>query len=463
VRALAAALAALLGTAPAFAARGAAEAVVEVDTSFQSVVVRPGDTLWSIAHAWLKDPAKWDEILKYNRLPTSDPTVALPGMTLRVPIKLIKTGLRAAHLVYAVNRVLFRRKDRPDWKETKPLMELFQGDGLRTLDDSRARVKFINKDLLSLEANSMAVIKPSSEDADVELQSGAVFTGHARVVTASASITPRTKDTRYSARVEPDLSTKVEVFKGRAAVEAQGSSVDVPAGMETRVAPGLAPEVPRPLSDATNLEARAAEFESAVAVGGGAAPKPRVELAAPVAEADVSSLRGDIDSLHVGVPIQGYHVQAARDREYKTILFDRRYDADEKFSPADANLAPGSYWWRIAIVDLLGSEGRFSEPRYFSLGIKREKRDASETLGKMLTVVSPSEDETVDDDHVRFAGVLRDDRLRLEVDGKPARIDQDGNWVVEVSLKAGVNQIILVVSDGKGSETRQVRRVIRRY
>ena len=77
----------------------AAESAVlrEAQTTFQDVVVKPGDTLWGISHAYLKDPARWDEILKYNKLPTQDPTVALPGMTLRVPIKLIKTSLRAAH------------------------------------------------------------------------------------------------------------------------------------------------------------------------------------------------------------------------------------------------------------------------------------------------------------------------------------------------------------------------------
>lgn len=456
---LAALLASLLLAAPP--ARAASGVVTEAENSFQNVVVRPGDTLWSISHSYLKDPSKWDEILKYNRLPTADPTVALPGMTLKVPVRLIKTGLRAAHLVYAVNKVLVRRKDRPDWRDTKLAMELFRGDTLRTLDDSRARVKFLDKELVNLESNSMAVIKPE-EDSDIVLKSGAVFAGHARVVTASASITPRTKDTRYSARVEPDLTTKVEVYKGLAAVDAQGSSVEVPAGMETRVAPGLAPEVPRALTEVTDLEARAAEFDSAVAVGGGAAPKPRADLAAPTAEADASSLRGDIDALHVGLPIQGYHIQASRDREFRSVVFDRKYETDEKFVPSETNLPPGVYWWHVAIIDLLGTEGNYSEPRYFSIGIKRAERETADTLSRMLTIVSPSEGQYVDGDHVVFAGVLRDDRLRLEVQGRSARIDQDGNWSIEVSLKEGLNQITLVVSDGKGNETRQMRRVNRR-
>ncbi len=252
-----------------------ARAAEKDEPTLQIVVVHPGDTLWSIAHKYLKDPARWDEIVKRNRLPTSDPTVALPGMTLRVPVKLIKNGLRAAHLVYEVNRVLYRRRDTADWKSSKTGMELYQGDSLRTLEESRARVKFLNKELLSLEPDSMAVIKPSDQDVDVVLKAGSVFAGHARVATANMRVTPRTRETRYAASIEPDLTTRVEVYKGVAAVDAQGSEVEVPAGMQTRVRPGLAPEVPRRLEDAPDLEARAREFASAAAVGGGSAEPAR--------------------------------------------------------------------------------------------------------------------------------------------------------------------------------------------
>lgn len=428
------------------------------DDAFQAVVVRPGDTLWGISHKYLKDPARWDEILKHNRLPTADPTVALPGMTLRVPVKLIKSRFRAAYLVYMVNRVLHRRTETADWKPSKSSMELYQGDSLRTYEDSKARVKLLNKDILSLEPNSLAVIKPFDQDTDLELKSGSVFAGRARVITASARITPRTMDTRYSASVEADLTTKVEVYKGLAAVEAQGSSVEVPAGMATRVMPGLAPEVPRAAEDMPMLEARAQEFASAMEVGGGAAPNPRMTLAVPAPEADAESLRGDIQSLHVGVPILGFHVQAARDRDFKQVLFDRGYDSDERFSPADAGLAAGAYWWRVALIDLLGTEEPFSAPRYYTVGIKRTESATTELL-RELNLLSPSEGAIVTGDTVRVVGVLRNDRLFVEIAGKPVRIDADGNFVVSVPLRPGLNDIVVVVSDGKGNETRISRRV----
>lgn len=446
------------------AAAEPARATVEEseETSMQAVVVKPGDTLWSIAHKYLKDPTKWDEILKHNRLPTADPTVALPGMVLKVPVRLIKSGLRAAYLVYKVNRVLTRGKDTARWRDSRQSMALYQGDGLRTLDESRARVKLLDKEVLALEPDSMAVIKTADDDADLELKSGSVFAGHARVMTANAVVTPRTRDTRYAASVEPDLTTKVEVYKGAALVDAQGSRVEVPEGMQTRVVPGLAPQVPRKLENLPELQARADEFASAVAVGGGAAPAPRPDLAPPAADLDAASLRGDVDSLHVGVPILGYRIQAATDREFKKIVFNRRYDSDERFSPTDAGLPPGAYWWRVAVVDLLGVEGKFEEPRFYTVGVKREERPASVDLRKSVEIVSPSDGVEIDDDKVRVVGLLRDDRLRVSVNGRPARADADGNFVSVVPIVAGPNEIVVEISDGRGDSTKVSRRVIGR-
>ena len=450
-------LAALVAVLPVRAAEP--EALRESQTTFQNVVVRPGDTLWAIAHAYLKDPARWDEILKYNRLPTQDPTVALPGMTLRVPVRLIKTSLRAAHVVYLVNKVLYRRKETADWKDTRMTMEVFKGDSLRTLDESKARVMFLNKELLNLEQNSMAVIKPSDQDADVELKAGSVFTGHARIVTSTARITPRTGDTRYSATIEPNLTTRVEVFKGAAAVAAQGAQVVVPAGMQTRVAPGLAPEMPRALENAVDLESRAQEFASASEVGGGAAPNPRVPPPQPEPEADAENLRSDIQVLKIGEPILGYRVQASVERDFHKPVFDKKYAVDDRFAADEAGLKAGAYWWRVAAVDLLGTQGRFHEPRYYTVGIKRIDPE-NERLVSMLTLISPEQNAEVGDT-VRVSGILRDERLILEINGRPVRVDDEGNFAVVMKTQVGGNSVVVKISDSKGNSTTISRHVIR--
>jgi len=252
--------AALLSVAVLVLAASPSPAADGADITFQNVVVRRGDTLWGIANTYLKDPSKWDQVLKYNRLPSNDPTVALPGMTLKVPVQLIKENMRAAQVIYLLNRVLLRKRDTADWGDAKQDAQVYRGDALHTLENAKAKVKFLNGDLLSVDPNSMAVIKPPSVDYDVELKSGAVFTGHARVLTASAKVTPRTQDTQYSAKVNADLSTLVEVYKGRAGVEGGGKTVEVPAGMASEVKMGLAPTLPKKIADLPEFEARAAEY-----------------------------------------------------------------------------------------------------------------------------------------------------------------------------------------------------------
>lgn len=428
--------------------------------TLQNIVVRPGDTLWAISHKYLKDPSHWDELLKHNRLPTADPTIALPGMIIRVPVKMIKNALRAAHLSYAVNRVYTRHKETAKWDDATMEMELFQGDGLRTLEDSKARVRFLNKELLNLEPDSMTVLKPLDQDADVVLHAGSVFAGLSRVVTATARITPRGGDTRYSTSIEPDMSTKVEVFKGTAAVEAQGRSVEVPAGMETSVRAGLTPQVPRKILRLPELEARAQEFASAADVGGGAAPEPKVPPPAPEPEADVESLRSDIQGLKVGEPIQGYNVQASREQDFRKVLFARRYEVEERFNAIDTGLPPGAYWWRVQAIDLLGVAGRYHAPHYYTVGIRRVDPE-NERLSSMLNLIAPEENAEVGGDTVRVVGILRDERLKLEVEGHPVTVDENGNFVVIVKVPVGTSTIGITISDGKGNQSRISRRVIR--
>jgi hypothetical protein len=158
----------------------------------------------------------------------------------------------------------------------------------------------------------------------------------------------------------------------------------------------------------------------------------------------------------------GYRVQAAEDRDFAKIVFDKKYDQEDRLRPGEEGLKPGAYWWRIAIIDLLGTEGRFAEPRYYTVGVKRASTAVTLDLKKAVTIASPAEEATIDADSVRVSGVLRDDRLSVEIGGKTMRADADGNFLVSVPLKEGMNEIVITVSDGKGNSTQISRRVHRR-
>jgi len=355
----------------------------------QTIVVKPGDTLWSISNTYLKDPKKWNEILKYNRLPSGDPSLALPGMSLRVPVNLIKVELRAAKLVYFLNDVLYRRTGSEDWPNVTMKMDLFKNDTLRTKADARADVKFYTGEILNLYPNSIAVLRPpGKKNVDVELMAGEMRGLRSRVITASAKITPMTKDTEFGAKLKDDLTTVVQVYKGKADVEAQGKTVHVSAGFASEIKMDMAPSEPVKLpplqqfekGSRTALTASAGpQFKSEGGVVSLSNMKPAGKLKGPDVKLPKGELPkempavGNIDDkaidtseivkmLAVGNPVQSYHMQVSKDQAFTAMVLNKNYDAFDKIDLNEV-LPPGNYFMRIALVDLLGFEGKFSAPR----------------------------------------------------------------------------------------------------
>lgn len=351
----------------------------------QTIVVKPGDTLWSIANTYLKDPKRWNEILRYNKLPSADPSIALPGMPLKIPVRLIKEQFRAAKLVYHINEVLFRPVGGARWDGVKTNMDLYRSDTLRTTVNARADVKFYTGEILNLMPNSMAVLRPPRKDADVQLLSGEMRGVRSRVVTASARIIPRTKDTEFGARIKEDLTTLVQVYKGRAAVEAQGKVVEVSEGFASEVKMDMPPSKPVKLpalpefSDGGTRLARASQPKvkmsgSVISLDAGKAPRAGSGASAPKAgegapkPGDASAIDANEISKMITVanPVQGYHIQASRDRTFSKIDLDRTYEVFDRIDLSNY-LPAGTYWVRIAYIDLLGFEGKFNAPRQVTI------------------------------------------------------------------------------------------------
>ena len=225
------------------------------ETELQDVAVKPGDTLWKISQTYLKDPTKWPEILKYNKLPTADASVILPGRMLRVPKNLIKEDLRSAEIVHIAKTVHARENGKTDWNPARLHQGLEHGDSLRTYDKSWARVQFLAGGTLTVAPNSMAILKASHKDNhDLLLRNGGVLVTEARVQTPSALIVPRTSQTTYKAQVRDDQSTKVEIIKGAADVVGSGVTVLVREGYSTEVPIGKPPSDPEKMLDLAKLQ-----------------------------------------------------------------------------------------------------------------------------------------------------------------------------------------------------------------
>lgn len=364
-----------------------------VEEELQTIIVKPGDTLWSLSNTYLKDPKRWNEILKYNRLPSGDPSIALPGMPLKVPVSLIKEQYRAAKLVYFLNEVLFRRSGVSDWKGVSSSMDLFKSDTLRTRADARADVRFYTGQILNLYPNSIAVLRPPGDkNTDVRLLAGEMRGLRSRVVTASARITPKTSDTEFGAKIKDDLTTLVQVYKGRADVEAGGKTVEVPEGFASEVKMDMPPSQPVKLPKLPDFSGSATALASGnkthLSSDGGIVsiknlaktPKTASGGAAPggdpdkVKTPDLNSKDVDATELFKMIsainPVQSYHLQVSRDRTFSTVALDKTYDAFEEINLNNV-LPPGDYFLRVALIDLLGFEGKFGEPRPVKVGGSR--------------------------------------------------------------------------------------------
>ena len=67
--------------------------------------------------------------------------------------------------------------------------------------------------------------------------------------------------------------------------------------------------------------------------------------------------------------VEREHLQVSKDQNFTSLVLDKTYDA---FAAIDLNdiLPAGNYYMRIALVDLLGFEGKFSAPRQIAVGRK---------------------------------------------------------------------------------------------
>jgi hypothetical protein len=332
---------------------------------FQTIVVKPGETLWGIAQRYLKNPKRWNELLSYNELPTRDPTVALPGMTLRVPIEMVKERMRAADLVEIRNEVLARRRETADWNPARLHMELYPDDGVRTTAAAQAKVRFAAGEVLSLGENSMVILSPPRKESDLKLLKGEVRGRKARVLTASALIVPKSDDASFSARVKDDLTTLVQVYSGKAAVQAQGQTVELKAGFASEVKLDKPPSDPIPLPELPAFSASAGGTSSAgpamVLDGANLSLKLPQQPAGEKGDAD----GGVVKAVAVGAPIQAFHIQVATDREFAHVAIDRKESALQTLNLENLPLPPGVIWWRVAMIDLLGFEGPWSAPRSY--------------------------------------------------------------------------------------------------
>lgn len=428
--------------------------------ALQEIVVRSGDTLWGIANYYLQDPKKWPEILKHNPQLTNNPTVALPGMKLRIPVMLIKEKLRAAELIYILKDVRYRKKQSNEWLEAKVNMELFNEDGLRTMAESTARIRFPTGEIVILNENSLIIIQPEKGKDTVQLMAGDVKARRSRVITAGgAKVDPLGSDAEYLTRVRQDKTELVLVYRGRVDVTAQGKTVRVPEGFGSEIKPLSPPADPVPLpkmplvrdellstTPSGDVEVRMRDDEKALVLS---IEIPDPEDASPDRSAAASAQATSVSRRQM---LDKYHVQVDDDADFKNPAADRYFALSERFDLMKLGLPNGRYFWRIAFVDSLGMEGPFSAVQRFEVDLQPPA----------LTVAAPHDSMEVgwEEEFVQVAGQT-EPGCAVRVDERSTNVDADGRFSTRIYLHEGKNRIVVAARDPSGNEARLERVVYR--
>jgi hypothetical protein len=430
----------------------ASPSLPRAEEALQEITVNAGDTMWSIANKFLKDPQRWPEIVKYNKLSTSDPTIALPGTRIRLPVTLIKEEYRKAQLIRMTPEVRYKKKVETEWKQAVPLMNLGYEDSLRTMNGAEARVLFPTREEVQINENSLVVLKPEKILQEVNLVQGNVRASRAKVIMPSGAVVKPRIASDYQAKIREDKTEVVFVYKGEVDVTAQGKTVRVPEGYGTQVKESAPPSNPVPLPEFPDfnpaditVQAPKTGFESAKSVG---APRP-VQTRPAAAEAPKAPTSKSKSVVSENLMVN-YKVQVSKDPKFQTIVLEQMDKIGQPFDIRKQAVPDGLYYMRLAFIDAFGVQGNWSAPTTVT-------RD---TVPPVISDLTPTESArfTGEDNFCDVIGTVKDAAM-VAINGDLVFISPTGRFTKFVSLKEGQNKITVVARDTQGNETVIERKV----
>ncbi len=422
---------------------------VSADDKMQEIIVKEGDTLWGIASTYLQDPGRWPAILKHNNLSMNDPNGALPGMKIKVPMLLIKEHLRKADLTYILNDVLYRRKEQPDWKGAKIHLDLFNEDGIRTMDDGEAHVKFYSGDILRIARKSLVILRPELKREEVNLLTGIVRTGRTKVITPTAEVNSMSAGSLFKARVRSDHSTIVQVEKGRAEVLGidTGKKVVVEEGFANITFPKTDPSSPVKVPAMPGFEM--ADFNSRGEViisrsrQGESAPDKTVKQAI---RSNSNREKSETDKAEKLITKNSYRVQLSLNPYFSRIILDQVHPLTEQTDVSterDYKVPDGRYYRRVSYTDEKGMVTEFYPLPIIEI----------DTVAPRLEVRSPENGTSTRQSMVNVDGTV-DLGSIVTVNGHPVEVKSDGTFRWPLVLNSsGENKIRIVAKDLSDNQT----------
>ncbi|MFH1416390.1 MAG: LysM peptidoglycan-binding domain-containing protein [Elusimicrobiota bacterium] len=408
----------------------------EIPYNLLEIEVQEGDTLHSFAQKYLNDPARWPELLEYNKIPSGNPNLLLPGDMVKVPAEMVKDEI--ADIFYMKNNVRSRRKNASTWKDAKLYQRLFPEDGVRTAANSFAKIKYLKGGRASIGENSLVFLRPEKmRDNVVSLELGELTARDVKVLTASASIDPQ-KDAEYTASVDEEKTTRLSVIKGKVDFISSGEIVTVNEGFMSMAELNAPPTKPIKLPDPPKFQ----DLET----GGSEITENRKKMNLNDLDAEyilekLAAKEQEEEKSQVTKPlgrIDKIHIQVSQDMDFSRIVIDRIV---EKAAPElwKEQLEDGTYWWRAAFVTKSGMQGQYSaavelevENKLVEINIISPE-DGAEIKKQILTVKGKAEKDTA-----------------VTVNGNAAVLYEDGTFVAAVHIEPGPNKITAVVRDYDG-------------
>ncbi len=222
--------------------------------AYREIVVKRGETLTTIARDNLADPARWRELLQYNKI--ENPNLIQPGMRLKVPDNLDRQP--DASLMRVTGRVDYQKFGQTDWSAAATSQHLFNKDTIRTAGNARAEIRLKNGVTIQLNENSQVEVGGNNATDGPMVRRGRlqVFTGgpvgnfQVRSPTAIASV----RGTAFQVDVDENENSSFSCTAGKVAVAAGGATVEILAGFGTVVEKGKPPSAPYKLLDPPAIE-----------------------------------------------------------------------------------------------------------------------------------------------------------------------------------------------------------------
>lgn len=303
--------------------------------------LRPGDTLFSLSRAYLRNPDDWLRLQRYNRV--SHDRNMLPGTPVRIPFAWLRAVPAAATVIAVEGRCEVVARTDGAIRPLQPGMRLAAGDRVRTGPDGSVSIELADGSKLSIQSATDMTLEAADTFAGTDvlatrlrLSAGRIESAVAprrrpgsrhEIITPTAHLGVRGTIFRTAADVAAAV-TRGEVLEGKVAVAgaAGGAAVTVAGGFGTVVDSSRRPAAPIPLLPAPDLSSIERLQER------------------PVARFKFTALPG----------AAGYRAQVAPDARFQRILGDGLFPGpDVKFD----NLPDGDYVLRIRGLDQRRLEG----------------------------------------------------------------------------------------------------------